>query len=107
MPLIMERNRHLVALMALAVNASVGYSNYFVMIPTGPNPSKALTEGFFELAAKQSPQPESMAILAADAPFLNSRSWARRRMRINMVSRLYRTLDIRSRRRILSRSSAV
>ena len=45
MPLIMERNRYLVALMALAVNASFGYSNYFVMIPTGPRPSEVLTEG--------------------------------------------------------------
>jgi branched-chain amino acid transport system substrate-binding protein len=42
------------------------------MIPTGPNPGEALTEGFFELAAKQSPRPESMAILAADAPFSKS-----------------------------------
>jgi branched-chain amino acid transport system substrate-binding protein len=72
MPLIMERNRYLVALMALAVNASFGYPGYFVMIPTGPNPGEALTEGFFELAAKQSPRPESMAILAADAPFSKS-----------------------------------
>jgi len=72
MPLIMERKRYLVALMALAVNASFDYSNYFVMIPTGPSPSGALTEGFFELAARQSPKPESMAILAADAPFSKS-----------------------------------
>ncbi len=72
MPLIMERNRYLVALMALAVNAPLGYANYFVMIPTGPSPSEALTEGFFDLAAKQSPKPETMAILAADAPFSKS-----------------------------------
>jgi branched-chain amino acid transport system substrate-binding protein len=72
MPLIMERKRYLVALMALAVNASLGYSNYFVMIPTGPHPSEALTEGFFDLAARQSPKPASMAILAADAPFSKS-----------------------------------
>src|SRR6202051_3064014 len=72
MPLIMERNRYLVALMALAVNASFGYANYFVMIPTGPQPSEALTEGFFNLAASQSPKPQSMAILAADAPFSKS-----------------------------------
>jgi branched-chain amino acid transport system substrate-binding protein len=69
MPLIIERNRYLIALMALAVNASFGYPNYFVMIPTGPSPSEALTEGFFDLAAEQSPKPESVAILAADAPF--------------------------------------
>src|SRR5216683_2740091 len=69
MPLIMERKHYLVALMALAVNASLGYANYFVMIPTGPHPNEALTEGFFELAAKLSPKPGSMAILAADALF--------------------------------------
>ena len=69
MPLVMERNRYLVALMALAVNASLNYSNYFVMIPTGPRPTEALTEGFFSLAANQSPKPNSMAVLAADAPF--------------------------------------
>jgi branched-chain amino acid transport system substrate-binding protein len=72
MPLIIERNRYLVALMALAVNASFAYENYFVMIPTGPRPSEALTEGFFALAAKQSPKPGTMAILAADAPFSKS-----------------------------------
>src|SRR5579862_8138548 len=72
MPLVMERNRYLVALMALAVNASLNYPRYFVMIPTGPHPSEALTEGFFSLAASQSPKPETMAILAADAPFSRS-----------------------------------
>jgi len=70
MPLIVERRRFFVALMALAVNASLRYPNYFVMIPTGPHPSDALTEGFFDLAASQSPEPKSMAILALDAPFL-------------------------------------
>jgi branched-chain amino acid transport system substrate-binding protein len=72
MPLVMERNRYFVALMALAVNASLNYENYFVMIPTGPNPSEALTEGFFNIAAVQAPKPKTMAILAADAPFSKS-----------------------------------
>jgi branched-chain amino acid transport system substrate-binding protein len=72
MPLVMERNRYLVALMALAVNASLNYPKYFVMIPTGPHPSEALTEGFFSLAANQLPKPKTMAILAADAPFSKS-----------------------------------
>src|SRR6202046_93152 len=64
MPLIMERKRYLVALMALAVNATLGYENYFVMIPTGPRPTEALTEGFFRLAAAQTPQPGALAVLA-------------------------------------------
>jgi branched-chain amino acid transport system substrate-binding protein len=72
MPLVMERNRYLVALMALAVNASLNYPNYFVMIPTGPHPSEALTEGFFSVAANQSPKPKTIAIRAADAPFSRS-----------------------------------
>jgi branched-chain amino acid transport system substrate-binding protein len=69
MPLVMERKRYLVAVMALAVNAALKYSNYFVMIPTGPHPPAALTEGFFELAARQVPKPQTLAILAADASF--------------------------------------
>ena len=69
MPIVMERKRYIVAVMALAVNAALKYSNYFVMIPTGPRPPAALTEGFFELAARQVPKPETVAILAADAPF--------------------------------------
>jgi DNA-directed RNA polymerase specialized sigma24 family protein len=48
MPLLIERKRYLVALMALAVNASFAYENYFVMIPTGPRPSEALTEGLLQ-----------------------------------------------------------
>src|ERR1700751_3980411 len=58
--------------MALAVNASFSYENYFVMIPTGSQPAGALTEGFFALAVNQSPKPQTMAILAADAPFSKS-----------------------------------
>lgn len=72
MSLIIERNRYFVTLMALASNASYNYMNFFVMIPTGPRPSEGLTEGFFELAATQTPKPETMAILAADALFAKS-----------------------------------
>ena len=69
MPLVIERKKFLVALMALAVNAKFHYPQYFVMIPTGPHPQQALTEGFFQVAAQQRPRPETVAILVADAPF--------------------------------------
>jgi branched-chain amino acid transport system substrate-binding protein len=39
------------------------------MVPTGPHPNTALTEGFFELAAAQRPKPQTVAFLAADAEF--------------------------------------
>jgi branched-chain amino acid transport system substrate-binding protein len=69
MPLVIEHKRFFVGLMGLAVNQEFNYENYFVMIPTGPNPGTALTEGFFLVAAKQDPKPETVAILSADAPF--------------------------------------
>lgn len=72
MPLVIEQKRFFVGLMGLAVNLEFNYENYFVMIPTGPNPGTGLTEGFFSVAAKQYPRPETVAILAADAGFSKS-----------------------------------
>jgi len=72
LPLIMERKRFFLGLMALAVNAKFHYPQYFVMIPTGPHPNLALTEGFFQVAGQQNPKPETVAILIADAPFSQS-----------------------------------
>ena len=72
MPLVIEHKRFFVGLMGLAVNQEFNYENYFAMIPTGPNPGTALTEGFFSVAAKQNPKPVTVAILSADAPFSKS-----------------------------------
>ncbi|MCW5963631.1 MAG: amino acid ABC transporter substrate-binding protein [Bryobacterales bacterium] len=69
MPLIMERRRFFVGLMGLGVNNELLYPNYFAMIPTGPDPNAALTEGFFSVAAKQTPRPQTVALLSADAEF--------------------------------------
>jgi branched-chain amino acid transport system substrate-binding protein len=69
MPLIMERQRFFVGLMGLGVNNALAYPNYFAMIPTGPDPNAALTEGFFALAAKQRPRPATVALVSADAEF--------------------------------------
>jgi branched-chain amino acid transport system substrate-binding protein len=69
MNLIMERQRFFVGLMGLGVNNTFAYPNYFAMIPTGPDPNAALTEGFFALAAEQSPRPATVALLSADAEF--------------------------------------
>jgi branched-chain amino acid transport system substrate-binding protein len=69
MPLIMERQRFFVGLMGLGVNNALAYPNYFAMIPTGPDPNAALTEGFFALAAQQRPRPATVALVSADAEF--------------------------------------
>lgn len=69
MPEIMERGRFFVGLMGLGVNNALNYANYFAMIPTGPDPNAALTEGFFALAAQQKPRPRTVALISADAEF--------------------------------------
>ena len=69
MPLIMERQRFFVGLMGLGVNNALDYPNYFAMIPTGPDPNAALTEGFFAVAAEQTPRPATVALVSADAEF--------------------------------------
>ncbi|MEU1304505.1 amino acid ABC transporter substrate-binding protein [Streptomyces shenzhenensis] len=69
MPLVRERQRFFVGLMGLGVNNALVYPKYFAMIPTGPDPNAALTEGFFELAAQQNPRPTTVALVSADAEF--------------------------------------
>ena len=91
MPLIMERKKWLLALMALAVNAKFNYQQYFVMIPTGPRPNLALTEGFFQIAGQQTPRPQTVAILIADAPFSQSPAQGVGRSSEQLGSRLPRS----------------
>jgi branched-chain amino acid transport system substrate-binding protein len=69
MPIIVARKRFFVGLMGLGVNDALNYPGYFAMIPTGPNPNTALTEGFFDLASLQDPKPVTVALVAADAEF--------------------------------------
>jgi branched-chain amino acid transport system substrate-binding protein len=69
MPLVIDRQRFFVGLMGLGVNRDYAYPGYFAMIPTGPDPNAALTEGFFAVAAAQSPRPTTVALVAADAEF--------------------------------------
>lgn len=69
MKLIIERQRFFVGLMGLGVNNALNYPGYFAMIPTGPKPNSALTEGFFELASLQKPKPATVALIAAEAEF--------------------------------------
>jgi hypothetical protein len=51
------------------VNRELAYPGYFAMIPTGPDPNAGLTEGFFAVAAAQSPRPTTVALVTADAEF--------------------------------------
>jgi len=69
MPVAMAKNKLLIGLFGTAANASFHYANYFSMNANGPDAKRAVTAGFFELAAAQNPKPETVAIVAADAEF--------------------------------------
>ncbi len=69
MPLVMQRKKLFIGLLGLGVNTEFNYPNYFVMIPSGPDPKPSFTKGFIEMAMKQNPRPTTVAIVAADAEF--------------------------------------
>jgi branched-chain amino acid transport system substrate-binding protein len=66
MPIAMQRKKVFIGLIGTAVNREFNYPNYFSMIPTGPDPKPSYTKGFFELAVRQNPKPQTVAIVAAD-----------------------------------------
>ena len=63
MPIVMQQERTFFGLLGLAVNSEFHYKRYFSMVPTGgPRPKEAFAEGFFEVAAKQTPKPVTVAL---------------------------------------------
>jgi branched-chain amino acid transport system substrate-binding protein len=69
MPIVIQRKKTFIGLLALAVNSQFHYPNYFVMIPSGPDAKPAFTKGFFDVAVRQDPKPRTVAIAAADQEF--------------------------------------
>ena len=69
MPIAMERKLTLVGIFGLANNEKYKYPNYFQISPNGPDPEISTPHGFFELAAKQNPKPQTVAIVGADAEY--------------------------------------
>jgi branched-chain amino acid transport system substrate-binding protein len=69
MPIVIQRKKNFVGLLGLAVNSEFNYPNYFVMIPSGPDPKPSFTKGFFDIAMAQNPKPQTVAIVSADQEF--------------------------------------
>ncbi len=69
MPVVMQKKMTFIGLYGLGVNSEFNYDRFFMMMPTGQDPKKALSKGFFDLAMKQDPKPQTVAIVAADAEF--------------------------------------
>lgn len=72
MPLIMERKKLLMGNLALGVNDQFKYDKYFQIMAYGPNGKDELARGFFEVAAKLTPRPQTVALVGADSEFANN-----------------------------------
>src|SRR5580692_11275765 len=68
-PVVMQKNKTFISLFALAANSEFHYPRYFSMLPSGPTPKEAFTEGFFQVAAAQNPKPVTIALAAEDTEF--------------------------------------
>src|SRR5439155_18595742 len=69
MPIAMERKLTVLGIFGLANNEKYHYPNYFQISPTGPDPATATAAPFFEIAAKQNPKPQTVALVGADAEY--------------------------------------
>src|SRR5262249_27099652 len=72
MPLIIERKKLVMVLLALGSNAEFKYPRYFQSAPFGPDPKGVLSKNFFELARSLAPAPKTVALVGADAEFSNN-----------------------------------
>ena len=69
MPIVMQKNRLFFGLFALGVNSEFHYPKYFSMLVFGPDPKPTFSKGWFDIALKQNPKPETVALVTADAEF--------------------------------------
>jgi branched-chain amino acid transport system substrate-binding protein len=69
MPIVMQKGKVFIGFFALDINSEFHYPKYFSMLPTGPKPREAFTEGLFQVAAQQNPKPQTVALASEDAEF--------------------------------------
>jgi branched-chain amino acid transport system substrate-binding protein len=74
LPVMIQHNRLFFGLFALDANGEFHYPKYFSMLVFGPEPLKTFSKGYFDLAMAQTPQPKTLAIVAADAEFAKKAS---------------------------------
>jgi len=69
MPVVIQKKKTFISLFALDVNHEFKYPKYFSVLPTGPKTKPSFTEGVFQVAQQQNPQPTTVALAAEDAEF--------------------------------------
>jgi branched-chain amino acid transport system substrate-binding protein len=70
MPVVIQHNRTFLGLLGLAVNTEFNSPKYFSIAPTGgPQPKQSFSAGYFAVAMAQTPKPQTIALVGADAEF--------------------------------------
>src|SRR6516164_9122600 len=72
MPLIIERKKLVMMLLALGSNAEFKYPRYFQSAAFGPDSRGVLSNNFFAVAKSLAPEPKTVALVGADAEFSNN-----------------------------------
>src|SRR5271156_2437144 len=72
MPIVMERKRVYMALFGTGVNDAYKYDRYFQILPNGPESKRSLSTGYFDVAMRMDPKPQTVAIVGSDAEFSKS-----------------------------------
>jgi branched-chain amino acid transport system substrate-binding protein len=68
-PVIAAHNMATIGILANAANSKFHYPRYFSMLPSGPEPEKSFSTGFFALAMQHKDDLKTVAIVGADAEF--------------------------------------
>ena len=90
MPIAMQRKKVFITLLGTAVNSAFNYPRYFSVAPNGPEPKSSFTKGFVDLAVRQNPKPQTVAIVAADGEFaLNASEGARENVKAAGLTVVY------------------
>src|SRR5262249_7721943 len=72
MPLIIERKKLVMVLLALGSNPEFKYPRYFQSAAFGPDSKGVLSNNFFAVAKSLAPEPRTVALVGADAEFSNN-----------------------------------
>src|SRR5580698_677981 len=68
-PVIAAHNMTTIGILANAANSKFHYPRYFSMLPSGPEPEKAFSTGFFDIALRHKDELKTVGIIGADAEF--------------------------------------
>lgn len=69
MPTVIQQRFVFMALFGTGVNDDFNYDRYFQILPNGPESKRSLSVGYFHIAARMFPKPQTVAIAGADAEF--------------------------------------